>query len=172
MKIVNKKALSSVVTTLILVGLSMVAVAVVWVSTSGMIKKQINNSESCYGINERVTLNSVNTCYSENAGQYSVRFEVDTRDIELDELIVAISYGGELKSYRLNTTNQTITGLTRYPNVAGKTLTVPGKNEGYSYNASTFTSIPDSIELIPIMNNQQCAVADSVSDIANCDLFV
>ncbi len=172
-KIVNKKALSTVVTTLILVGLSMIAVAVVWASTSGMIKRQINNSESCYGINEKVQLNDINTCYDQPVeGTYYIRFEVDTRDIELDELIVAISYGGELKSYRLNKTNQVIEGLERYPNVAGKNLSVPGKNQGYSYNASGFTAIPDSIEIIPVMSKQQCAVADALSDLTNCDFLV
>lgn len=169
----SKKGLSTIVTTLLIVGISIVAIGIVWASANKLIKGQINNSEACYNMNDKVQLNSKNTCYEEDDGNYTLRFEVEVKDVNLSGLIVSIGYGGESIGYTLNTTNQEISGLVRYPiTVPAKELKVPGLNQGFSYRAGNFTSIIDSIEVTPLVEGVQCGVSDSLADIDNCALLV
>jgi hypothetical protein len=167
----NKKALSAVVTALLLIVISIVGIAIIWTSTRGMIKKQISSSESCYGINEKIELDSKSTCYEKHGNDYYVRFQVNVKDIELDQLIIAISSNSEQQGYTLTNESQTIEGLERYPDNESD-LILPSTNRGFSYKAGPFEDIIDNIEISPVINEQQCGTADSMSNIESCDLLV
>ena len=169
----KKEGLSGVVTTLLIVGVSIIAVGLLWASTSKVIKSQIGNSEACYGASDKVQLSSRDTCYEGVEGGYRLRFQVKVADIDLDGLIISIYSGGESRGYTINTTNQVRDDLIRYPvTVPAKDLVVPSANEGLSYKTSNFTSTIDQIEIAPIINEVQCGVSDSLADIESCDLLV
>ncbi len=169
----NKKALSAVVTTLILVMVSIAGIALVWASTRGVINKQIKSSEACYGIEEKIEFDSKNTCYGKQGNDYYVRFQVNVKDVELQKLIISVSSNSEQQGYTL--TNETqdpgVLGLERYPN-ADADLVVPGINQGFSYKTETFDEIIDNIEITPVIDDYQCGIADSISGLEDCALLV
>jgi len=167
----NKRALSAVVTTLILVGISIAGIALVWTSTRGVINKQIKSSEACYGVEEKVSFNSKGVCYEKHGQDYYVRFQVDVKDIELQKLIISVTSNSEQQGYTLTNETQIIEGLVRYP-TSSADLIVPGINKGFSYEAGPFEEIIDNIEIIPVINDYQCGIADSISGIESCDLLV
>lgn len=167
----NKKGLSVVVTSLLLIGISIIGIAIVWASTRNIVKKQISNSESCYGINEKMELDSKNTCYEKVSNNYYVRFQVNVKDVDLQKLIISISSNAEQQGYTLTNKTQIINGLKRYPNTTAP-LVLPGQNKGFSYKAGPFNNAIDNVEIAAVINDQQCGVADSIAGIENCDLLV
>ncbi len=163
----NKKGLSAIVITVILVALSMAAIVLVWVFVSNMLNKQISSSESCFGNYDKVKLNGQYTCY--DSSEDTVRFSLIIGDIQVSKIIVSISSASAVKSYTLTNANQSVTGLTMYPS-GSTTITLPGKNAGLTYEATGFDSTVDSIEIAPVINGNQCEVSDSLSDIEECEL--
>src|SRR3989344_5177152 len=60
----NKKGLSQVVTTVILIALALAAVAVVWVVVNNLVNKKLSEAGTCADIIDKVELNSMYSCYN------------------------------------------------------------------------------------------------------------
>ena len=166
----NREGLSDIVTTLILVVISIVAVGIVWAFVNGLISKQITSSQACYGNNNKVTINSQYTCYETvGTNNYNVRFSLSLADVSVDKVIVSVSSASATKGYTIDNTLQTISGLTPYP--SGTQVVLPGKNAGLTYKATGFTSPPDSITIAPVISGTQCDTSDSISQIEDCALL-
>lgn len=167
----DKAGLSTVIITLLLVVLSMIAVGVIWVFISNMVNSQIKESQSCFGNFEKIQINREYTCYEEiDSTHYNLRFSLGIGDIDVDKVIVSVSSASATRSYELTNAPQLITDLLMYPS-GSIDIILPGKNEGLTYNATGFTAKIDSIRITPIIDGSSCGVSDSVSEIANCDLF-
>jgi hypothetical protein len=166
----NKRGLSTVIVTLLLILLSLVAVGVIWVFVSNTVNTQIANSQSCFGNFEKIKLNEQYTCYERiNSTHYNLRFSIGIGDINLDSVIVSIASASTIKSYELKNTPQLIGNLSMYP--SGEVdIVLPGKNEGLTYNATGFSAMIDSITISPVIGGSSCGVSDSISDISSCEL--
>jgi hypothetical protein len=168
----KKKGLSTIVITLLLIVLSLVAVGIVWAFSNNLIKKQISSSESCFGTSDKFKINGEYTCYSydSSSGKYSLRFSLNVGNIKVDKLIIGISSASSSKSYTLTNNAQTISGLSYYP--SGTSVKLPGINSGQTYLATAIsTDKIDSMRIAPMINEAQCDIADSISDIQNCALI-
>jgi len=163
----NRKGLSTIVVTLILVALSMAAIVLVWGFVNNLLKKQIHSSESCFGNAEKITINRQYTCYEQTGSNYKLRFSLSVGDINVSKIVVSVSSGGSVKSY--NIVNGTvITNLAMYSGVNPSTILLPFENAGLTYNATGFTSKIDSIQIAPVISGTQCEVSDALSEIENC----
>ena len=167
----NKKGLSTVVITVIMIALSMAAVIVVWGFINSMIKDQINSSESCFGNYDKIKLNKQYTCYEVVEGGYNLRFSLSIGDVEVDKIIVAVGSSETIKSYEISDEEKEIDGLTRYPSNNLTVVSLPGKNSGYTYRATGFTGKIDSIQIAAVINGNQCEVSDSISEIEICQTY-
>lgn len=169
----NKKGLSPIITTILLVALVIAVVGVVWVVVSNLVKGGIGGAESCFGIVGKVTLNPAYTCF-ESGTDSNVTFSITRTDIDMDSLFISISgQGGIIKSFVLNSTSQTLSDLVNYhPTAASRTTgtAFPGKNQGktYVYNGSLFSSAPDRVELAITVGGNSCGTVDSIEEISNC----
>jgi hypothetical protein len=161
----NKRGLSAVVTTVILVALSLAAVAVVWMFVSNLINRQIGSSKSCYGNYDKVRINGQYTCY-EYLGEenYNLRFSLSIGDVA-----VSVSSASTVKSYEITNTAQTVSGLSMYP-LGSSSVNLPDKNAGLTYKATGFTSVIDSISIAPVIGGNLCEISDSLSDVEDCAL--
>jgi len=164
----NRKGLSTIVVTLILVVLSMAAIVLVWGFVNNLLKKQIHSSESCFGNAEKITLNRQYTCYEQSGSNYKLRFSLSVGDINVSKIIVSVSSGGSVKSYQITNTAQTITNLVMYSGTTPANVILPGGNSGLTYNATGFTTKIDSIQIAPVISGTQCEVSDALSEIENC----
>ena len=168
----NKKGLSEVVTTVIIIALSLAAIVVVWGFVSGFINQEIESSQSCFGNYDKIKLNKLYTCYEPLVGGgYNLRFSLGVGDVEVDKVVVSVYSESSVKSYTLTNENQTITGLRLYPSMLTNVI-LPQKNSGLSYEAAGFTDKIDSIEIAPTIGDSQCEISDSYSEIDNCNVYV
>jgi len=152
-----------IVTAVIMIGLVMVAAIIVWVVVRNIIEGRLEGVESCFGIYEKVTINSRYTCYDNPNFQFSI----EIKDIDVDSVVVSVSGAGATNSYALTNQNQSISGLGSYPSGSGN-VTLPGKNSGLTYIASGFSEKPDLIQIAPVIDGQQCEASDSLSEIDDC----
>lgn len=90
-KIKNKKAISGVIAAVIMIAVVMAAVIIVWGAVIPMVREQLKGTESCFGIFEKVTINSMYTCY--NSSSNSFQFSINIGDIDVEKVIVSISGG-------------------------------------------------------------------------------
>jgi hypothetical protein len=168
----DKKGLSTIVVTVILIALSMAAIVLVWAFVSNLVKGQIKSSESCFGNYDKVQINDQYTCYTKSGSDYNLRFSLNIGDIDVEKVLVSISSASSVKSFGITNDSQVITGLEMYP--SGSTdVSLPGKNSGVTYNVTTmFSDKIDLIRIAPVINKDLCEVSDSVSEIEDCALLV
>jgi len=165
LKFKNKRGLSAIITTVILIALVMVAGVIVWGVVRGIVQGKLEGVESCFGIYEKVTINSMYTCYDSADDEF--HFSINVGDINLEKVVVSVSGTGATNSYILTNEDQQSIGLTLYP--SGGEVKLPGKNAGLTYVASMPTK-PDLIKIAPGVDGQLCEVSDSLADIDDCSI--
>ena len=159
----NRKGVSAVIATIILIALVLAAIAIVWVTVTNMLTDRLDAAESCMNIFEKVEINELYTCYNSTSSKF--QFSISIKDIDVDEVVVLVSWEGSTSTYTLTDTDQQNIGLTRYP--SGGEVVLPGKNSGLTY-ITNIASTPDSIKITPVINKNQCEVSDSVVEIYSC----
>lgn len=170
----NKKGISGIVATVIMIALVMAAAGIIWAVINSMIKEKTAGAESCFGNFEKVTLNAMYTCYNPDATpDPEFQFSINIADVEVDSVLIAISSAGAVKSFEITNTPDTITNLANYTSTGFGTdlVFLPGENAGSTYITNYFSSEPDLIEIAPIIGGTQCGVSDSISDIDDCSIL-
>jgi hypothetical protein len=170
MKKENKKALSTVVATVLLILLTVVAVTVVWVFINNFIKDKTD--ASCYQVEtnlELVSLNEYYTCFNDTSDE--VQFSINIGDVEIDELLISILADGATKSVIL-TNNDTDVPNVRYYKSTPSDVKLPAKNAGLTYHVGGFTGDKvDWIKIAPTVNGKACAATDTILEIVNCNML-
>jgi len=171
----NKKGVSLVVSTLILVLLVMTATGVVWVSVKEIVKGKIEETESCFGNFEKVTINNEYTCYNFSSGEF--QFSINIGDADVSEVLVSVSGKGSAESFKINKEGVREIFLREHGSGKnfGDTLYLPDKNSGKTYVlniTATQIGVPESVKLAPIIDENQCEVSDTLSTVDDCRLFV
>lgn len=182
----NKKALSTVVATVIIILLTMAAITIVWVFVKNIVNQNKDKVESCFEVesSEKVNLNPLYTCYTNksevggDAGFEEVQFSINIADVEIDSLVVAIEFGGESRSIILNNTPVQKSNMKMYNsanNWGVDLIALPDKNAGKTYvvnfDGTTATKV-DLIRIAPVINGEQCGVTDRISNVVNCNLLI
>lgn len=169
----NKKALSAVVATVILILLVVAATAIVWTFVNKLVKEKTSQTETCFDVEsgEKVTLNNYYTCYDSATGE--VQFSLSIADVDVDEVLVSILAGGSTKSFTIKNESTVINNLRYYNSVPGA-VQLPERNAGLTYVASGFigNSKIDWIKISPIIDGRQCATTDTINEIESCSLLV
>ncbi len=167
-----KKGVSVIIATVILIALTLAIISIVWLSTSDFVKKETSKSEKCFGIFEKVNLDSRKTCY--NSGSRELHFFLRIGNLELDGILVGISSDITEKSFRINKESEEIGGLKMYN--GSNMIILPKKDEGfeYVYNLSdagfSENEYPKSIQISPIIQGIQCEISDTLSEIESCPI--
>ncbi len=170
---INKRGLSAVVTTVLLISLTVGMIALVWVVVNGMVKDQLSGAGSCYDAFGQVSLNNRYTCYNSTSEKF--QFSISLGDVDIDEVVVAISADGSSISFNLPGYNVQIDNIVSYPS-GDLNVSLPKKNGGRTYLfdmiTAGFSGAPDSIRVAPIVDGDQCEVADSIDQIDDCQSLV
>ena len=162
----NSKGLSGVVTAMILIALTVSAVAIVWVGVKNLVTDKLEESSSCFdvGFSDKVKLNNDYTCF--NSSDNSTQFSIDIEDIEIDELLISFVIEGNSKSFTITNEAKIIKDLVNYTN--GNLVKLPEKNSGATYVAKKFNGKVNSIKISPKINGKQCGVSDSINAVDSC----
>jgi len=167
----NKKGVSAIVATVLLIALTIGIVAIVWTVINSLVLEKISSAESCADIFDKVTLNNDYTCY--NSSSKEVQFSIDIGDLEVDDLLVSIVSSGGSTSFTIPKSGQ-VANLVTYP-ARSSVVALPGKNAGLTYifnlGAMGVTTAPDSIEISPTVSGNQCGITDTLNQIDSCLLL-
>src|SRR3990172_6012304 len=157
----NKKGLSAVVTTILLIALTMAIVAFIWVVVNNLVKEQTSGAASCFGILDKVKLNPRYTCYNGTESANEFWFSIDVGELDVEDILVSISGEGSSESFRIS---ENPAGLSYYPSRT-QPVAIPGKNQGLTYIyqlPSSFTKSPDSVEIAPVIDGELCGASSSI----------
>ena len=161
----SKKAISGVITAIIMIGLVMATTVIVWNVINKLVKEELGSSKACFGVFDKIKINNFYTCY--NSSSSELKFSINVGDIDVDELLVSISGPEQSKSFKLSSTEPVAENYIRLS--SGEDVKLPGKNAGLSYifNASEIRT-PGIIKIAPIIDGNQCDVSDTLSEIDSC----
>jgi flagellin-like protein len=163
----NKKGISAIIATVILIALAVAAIAIIWVFVKGMVEGELGEAGACFEVYEKVTLNDKYTCYDSEEGV--TLFSINIGDVEVDEILVGVSAGGASKSFRIKD-DATIENLEMWP--SGGAIALPEKNEGLTYSVDMsgagLTGTPSLIQISPVIKGAQCDVSDSIVQVDSC----
>jgi len=163
----DKRGISTIIATVIMITLVLIVVGVVWVSVNNLIGKQIETSESCFGNFGKIKLDKRYTCF--NSSSDELQFSINIGDIVIDSVLVSISSKSGARSFEIS--NTTINNVKMYNDEYGELVKVPEKNAGFTYVANVVglgVVNPDSISIAPIINGNQCEISDSLPSINGC----
>jgi flagellin-like protein len=164
----NRKGISGIIATLLLIVLTIVLIAVVWAVVNNLVKGKIEESSACFGNFEEVTLNDLYSCYDSSLNKMHISLNIG--DIEADSVTFTVSSPSQSKSFTITDKPQSIEGVTYYD--GSSMVALPGKNSGITYFYSwSGSDTPNSVQIAPKINGQQCPASDSITTIDDCALF-
>lgn len=166
---VNKKGMSAVLATVIIIGLTVTAGALIWAVVNNLIGKNLEKSGTCFDVLDQVKLDTDYTCYNESSK--IVQFSISVGDIDADGILIAVSFAGSSKSATLTNTSQTIENVKNYPS-GSSGVKMPEKNSGATYLFEGITISPSSVSVIPIISGNQCGAADTLHNLDDCASLV
>lgn len=162
----QRKAMSTVVSSILMILLVMIAAVTIWSVVKPLVDDNIKESEACFNIFEEVTINGDNTC--NNVNTKLLEFSIALGDIEVDELYVSISDGTNSQTLILGE-HSTINYLQNYS--SGNLISLPSKNGEYTYYydyLSAGLTKPTNIKIAPVIDEVQCEVTDTQNHIIDC----
>ena len=156
----NKKGISAVVATVLIILITVAAVTIIWAAIIPMIKEQTVGGTTCLDAVSQVQIESEGgyTCWDATTGKVKVQISRGAADFELAKLQIIISEAGDTTSFETGETE--VTG------------DVPGANEEKILSVAYDTTLPstkepDKVEIAPIVTvgntEKACDVAASAS---------
>ncbi len=165
----NKKGISEVLATVILIGITIGVVSLVWVVVNSLVHKNIQSSQACLGISDKVQLNPAYTCYNNSGSANELWFSINVGDIStIKDILVSITGGGGSVSFKIIGDNPA--QLQYFNRTKPTNMSLPGKNEGLSYIYTLPASFPapTKIEIAPIINGEMCGGIVPINQFDSC----
>jgi len=160
-KKINKKAVSPVVATILLVLISIMAVAIIAAVIIPFIENMLEGGASCVDMLDKVRVQE-ESCYDESVPEVRVRIHMG--DVELDEIVVALNLEDERRIYSLKDGEDGV-GIQMYGSPA-QPIVLPAKGGGektYVITDIGATDKPKSVDVHPVVNKKICdRIKDSV----------
>ena len=162
----NKKAVSGIVAMVLMIALVISISAIVFTLTKKTVEEKTKKSEACgLEIIDKLSINSEYVCYDSINNE--IVFSINRGDIDLDKLIIAVETETAVRQFEMTDAAKTFPDLISYPNRESE-IKMPNKNAGRTYIATNFSEPVIEIKIIPVINEEQCEVADSLNEIISC----
>ncbi|MCX6749762.1 MAG: hypothetical protein NTW17_03415 [Candidatus Pacearchaeota archaeon] len=163
----NRRGISGIVETVIMIALAVALVSIVWFVVNNLVTGRLGEAEACFGVFEKVTINSKYTCYNYSGDE--LQFSITRDDIDnVDDILVSIANESSTTSFKIEEDSPNeLSYLDRtFP------AHIPGKNSGRTYIYSGISEVPDSLEIALIINGKMCEGPNPISQFDNCALLV
>ena len=152
----EKRGLSTVVATLLMILLVVIAVGIVSQIVIPMIKKDLSSAGSCLDAMGNVKFNNEYTCYDKDNNKVNVSIEV--KKVQVSGFVVNIYSEGNSESHTIK--EGKIVGITMSGN---EDLELPKENEARVYEIEITTGIiPKTVKVSPIMGSETCEEMDQM----------
>jgi len=141
----KKRGVSAVIATVLLILLTVAAVALIAGIIIPFVKNELDKSKKCFSINEQISVVQGNfTCYTLSSTKIMIKRT--SKDFLLQGFMISISSGGSSKVYKIEDNIKT-SGVKMHDN--NETLRIPkaGEAETYVFSLSgNYASISPVIE--------------------------
>ena len=161
----RKKALSPIVSVILIIGLTIAAGAIVFVVVKNLSENQLSGAKACLNLFEKIQINNDYTCY--NLSGKEIRFSLSRKEIVLDYLLVSVFSEQESINFKLYDQELAVEAVSNYPSRTGN-VSLPGNESGKTYILNWSLGTPEGIKISPSINNKNCEVIDEVFGIPNC----
>jgi len=161
----NKKALSAIVSVVIIIGLTIAAGAIVFTVVRNLASDKLNDAQSCLKSIEKFEINGAYTCYN-STGQ-EIQISISRKELGIDYLMIVISSGEESRTFKLYDEAQVIEGVVNYPSRT-TSIVLPGNESGKTYIIDWNLGIPEKIQITPSINKKICNIVDEINTIQSC----
>ncbi len=162
---VNKKAQSQIVGSVILILIVIAAAIVIMGFVTPFIKDQLSGTD-CLEVLDKIAIknNPSYTCYEPTTTNMSVQILIgDVVNLTKGFQISVESEGSSKSVSVINGTSDDV-----YMRNGG-VVEVPGRNEERTYIITGINSLPDSVSVYPILNNgNTCDASDVLNSIVSC----
>jgi len=161
----NKKALSAIISTVLLIALTLVLIALVFKSVIPFVKNNLNNSGNCYKVLNKVSLNNDWTCY--NSSSKEMQFSIDLKDTDLEGVLISVDFDKYSDTFTIKNKPSEITNVS-YLGFTSGNVSLPSKEGAKTYVLRGVDVKPQDIQIATIFNGKTCAVSDSIKTIYTC----
>lgn len=147
----NKKGISAIIATVLIILVTVAGVAIVGVAIQPFIKGLGGTSE-CFDATSQVTILEDYTCYDASSNNVSVQVSRGSKDFDLVGIQVLISSGGNSNSFKIDENLPTI----------------PGEKV---YQIDLTGIVPDQVQIAPIIkigNSEKTCEISSTIDLRDC----
>ncbi|MFH1238298.1 MAG: hypothetical protein ABIH79_02070 [archaeon] len=159
----NKKGISAVVATVLIILITVAAITIVWAAIIPMINNQLDQGTLCLDAVSQLSLMDAGyTCVDSTAGELSLQIKKGARSFELADIQVLISSEGNVESVNLLDSGYTLDEL-------------PGSNEEKVYILDVTAILTggtiDNVKIAPIVkvgNTQEACDVSSTKTILEC----
>ena len=154
-KVMNKKGISAIVATVLIILITVAAVAIVWAAIIPMLRNQLESGTQCFDAVSQILISDAGyTCYDASTGNVSVQVERGAKNFNLVGIDVYVSSAGNTNTYSV-------------------TSSLPNVNEGRVYNidVSSMSGNPDQIQIAPVIsvgNSEKTCDVSSTVDLREC----
>lgn len=149
-----KRSLSTVVASLLMILLVVLAVGIVSQIVIPMIKKDLSSAGNCLDAIGNIQFNKKYTCYDNN----KIKVDIEVKKVEVSGFVVNIYGEGNAESYTIKeeTTDGKIT-------MSGSNqVELPKENEAKIYEITTGIVNPKTISVSAIVGGETCAEAEQM----------
>ena len=85
----DKRGVSGVVVTIILIGITLSAITIVWSIVSNSLNRNLGKSQSCSDLFQKISLNRDYTCFDNLSRE--LHFSINIGDIMVDKIIIYVT---------------------------------------------------------------------------------
>jgi flagellin-like protein len=166
MGVKNKKGVSDVVTTVVLIAMTIMVVLVAGFAIQKFVLKQTEDSKACFNSFGKLALDPQYTCFNSTAGE--LYFSIKRENISLDGILVSVV--GETRSMEFHILDSMGFVNESLSDFAGSTLVIaPALNGAKTYLLNTsYIGIPKEIGIYPVFLGKQCEKSDSIKEVGIC----
>ena len=94
----NKKGISAIVATVLIILITVAAVTIIWAAIIPMISNELGGATECFDASAALTVSSDYSCYDASTGNVSVQVARATGDFELVGMDILVSFEGSAET--------------------------------------------------------------------------
>lgn len=144
---VNKRGISAIVATVLIILITVAAVTVIWAAVLPMVNDRLKSSQNCLDAESNIRLlDEGYTCRSSDGANVSVQVMHLAEVFDLADIQVLVSSGGDTATFEVSNDTTTIVPT-------GSNIPFPGENEKkvYIINTSTISGTLDEVQIAPVV---------------------
>ena len=160
----NKNALSAVIETILLILISITAIAIISGVVIPFIIGQMENTK-CLETAGKVTINSEYgyACYYSSGSNRNVKITISRGDVQIEGIKIKIGSNARSKTFEIeNLEVEELNGVTM---LGGGNIVLPGVGEDVTYvlNVASLEGVATYAEIYPISNEKMCDRTDDIT---------